>query len=327
MLDQYAEQSNKEKIKKLNQFRDQLDSELKSAETLKSEHPDRGDLNALIELIQAIQEEAKAVADLVKIGDDCPDDWADLEEANGSLQRTLARVRYQNWITLGPSRSRRINQLFFYQKNQPDSKEATGVIDELKAVGRQILREGLNPQLHKKLDKLVELLEKGSPKGFLRKLAERVAAIEESMDISLLDSPIDGEKKCAVCGSELDPGAESCPSCGATFLTVKQASVEKEEEAGRSQLLDSLNHSWKLFQHKEINQDNLQRILKNLSEQISRAVAALDSPTAALLDFSTRLEMFTKIRDRATLEARWPSLMTSARALVTERLQKLEREG
>lgn len=326
MLDQIAKQSNKEKTKKLKQFIEQLDSELKSAETLKSEHPERGDLNALIELIHAIQEEAQAVADLVKIGEDCDDDWVDLEEARGSLNRTLARVRYQNWITLGPSRSKRINQLFFHQKHQPESAETTALVEEIKAVTGQTLGEGLSPELRGKLEKLLHLLEQGFGKGFLRKLSERVSDIEESMDISLLDAPIEGENKCAVCGSDLAPGADGCPSCGATFLTVKQASVEKEEEAGRSQLLDSLNHSWKLYQRQEINLDNLQRILKNLSEQISGALAALDSPTAALLDFSTRLEMFTKLRDRATTEARWPSLMTSARTLVNERLKKLERD-
>lgn len=326
MLHQLSKESKKEKIKKLDQFTEQLEAELKSAETLKSEHPDRGDLNALIELVVAIQEEAQAVADLVKIDEDCPDDWADLEEARESLQRTLARVRYQNWIALGPSRSRRVNQLFFYQKNQPESDEVTTLVEELKVVGRQVLGDGLSPELKTRLESLVKLLDKSPGKGFLRKLSERVAEVEECMDTSLLDAPIDGERKCAICSSELAPEAERCSSCGATFLTVKQAGVDKEEEPARSQLLDSLNHSWKLFQHEEINQDNLLRILKNLSEQISKAVAGLDSPTAVLLDFSTRLEMFTKLRDRSSLEAHWPSVLASAKAVVNERLQKLQRD-
>ena len=326
MLDQVAEKSKKEKITKLNEFDKQLVGELKSAESFKSDNPDRGDLNALIELLHAIQEEREAVVDLVKIGEDCPEDWVDLEEARVSLQRTLARVRYQNWIALGPSRSRRINQLFFYQKNKPGSEETANLLKELKLVGTQILNEGLNPELHNKLDKLVELVEKRPGKGFLRKLAERVSAVEECMDISLLDAPLEGERKCAICSGELSPEADRCPNCGATFLTVKQASVDKEDEAGRSQLLDSLNHSWKLFQHEEINQDNFQRILKNLSEQISGAVAALESPSAVLLDFSTRLEMLTRLEDRASIQEHWPSLLTSARALVNERLSKLERD-
>ena len=195
------------------------------------------------------------------------------------------------------------------------------------AIGQQTLKADLNSELHKKLDKLVKLLEKGPGKGFLRKLAERVSDLEESMDSSLLDAPLEGERKCAICSSELAPEADSCPSCGATFLTVKQATLEKEEEAGRSQLLDSLNHSWRLYQRKEINQENLLRIFKTLSEQISGAVANLDSPTAALLDFSTRLEMFTKLRDRSSLQQHWPSLLASARAVVNERLSKLEREA
>ena len=324
MLDQVADKSKKQKIKKLDQFAEQLETELKSAEMLKSEHPERGDLNALIELVLAIQEEAKAVGDLVKIAEDCEEDWADLEEANGSLQRTLARVRYQNWITLGPSRSKRINQLFFFHKNQPDSSGTENLVQELVSIGRQTLDADLNSELRRKLEKLVELLEKGPGKGFLRKLSERVSDLEESMDASLLDAPLDS--KCVICSSELDPDADSCPSCGVTFLTVKQATLEKEEEAGRSQLLDSLNHSWRLYQRKEINQENLLRIFKTLSEQISGAVANLDSPTAALLDFSARLEMFTKLRDRSSLQQHWPSLLASARAVVTERLSKLERE-
>ena len=67
-------------------------------------------------------------------------------------------------------------------------------------------------------------------------------------------------------------------------------------------------------------------VLKNLSEQISGAVAALESPSAVLLDFSTRLEMFTRLEDRASIQEHWPSLLTSARALVNERLSKLERD-
>ena len=111
-------------------------------------------------------------------------------------------------------------------------------------------------------------------------------------------------------------------------MSVKQANAaEREDEAGRSQLMDSLNHSWKLFQHGEINQENFLRILKGLSERISAAVEALDSPTAVLMDFSTRLEMYTQIQDRASLQNHWPSLLASGRALVTERLNKLERDG
>lgn len=326
MLKQAAQQSKKEKIQKLDQFKEQLKQELESAESFKSEHPDRGDLNALIELLLAIREETKAVSDLVEIGDDCPDDWSDLEEAKVDLERTLARVRYQNWIALGPSRSRRINQLFYYQKSQPDSEETTNLFQELTKVGHRILDEDLSPELHGKLEKLVRLFDQGPGKGFFRKLAERVADVEESMDISLLDAPVDGERKCAVCSSELAPGAERCPSCGAVFLTVEQAGIEKEEEAGRSQLLDSLNHSWKLFQLEEINLENFQRILSNLSERISAAVAALETPSAVLLDFSTRLEIFTKLQDRKSVEQHWPSLLKSARALVNERLSKLERE-
>ena len=109
MLKQLADQSKKKKLQKLDEFRVQLEEELKSAESFKSDHPDREDLNALIELILAIEEEAKAVADLVEIDEDCAEDWLDLEDARSSLKRTQDRIQHQNWIELGPSRSRRIN--------------------------------------------------------------------------------------------------------------------------------------------------------------------------------------------------------------------------
>ncbi|MCA9778303.1 MAG: hypothetical protein KC800_16365 [Candidatus Eremiobacteraeota bacterium] len=327
MLEQVADQSKAKKIKKLNEFREQLDQELKTAESFKSDNPDREDMNALIELTLAIQEEAKAVADLVEIEEDCPEDWSDLEEARGSLQRTLARIQHQNWIALGPSRSRRVNQLFFFQKTKPESEETTALFSDLQQIGQRMLDEDLNPDLHSRLEKLVRLFDGNPGKGFLRKLAQQVASLEESMDLSLLDGPLQGEGVCAVCHSELEPGSDHCDSCGATFLSVKQAKVaDREEEAGRSQLMDSLNHSWKLFQHGEINQENFLRILKALSERISAAVEALDSPTAVLMDFSTRLEMFTQLKDRNALETHWPSLLASGRALIAERLNKLERD-
>jgi DNA-directed RNA polymerase subunit RPC12/RpoP len=327
MLDQIADQSKDEKIQKLDEFRTHLGQELKSAEEFKRDNPDREDMNALIELTLAIDEEAKAVADLVNIGEDCPEDWVDLEDARGSLTRTLARIRHKNWIALGPSSSRRINQLFFYQKKQPDSEEAANLFDELKEVSRRMLGEDLSPDLHAGLEKLSSLLDKSPGKGFFRKLAGRVAELEESMDLSLFDGPLDGEGKCAVCSSELETGVERCPSCGATVLSLEQARVvDKQEDAGRSQLLDSLNHSWKLFQREEINQENFLRILKTLSERISAAVESLDSPTAVLLDFNTRLELFTQLQDRNSLETHWPSVLASGRALVSERINKLERD-
>jgi hypothetical protein len=327
MLKQLADQSKKKKLQKLDEFQAQLEEELNSAESFKSDHPDREDMNALIELILAIEEEAKAVAALVSIGDDCAEDWLDLEDAKGSLERTQARIRHQNWIELGPSRSQRINQLFFYYKNEPDSQETSDLIEELKEIVARVLSEDLKPDLQAKLEKLSQLLNKSPGKGFLRKLAERVAKLEESMDASLFDAPLDGEGKCAVCSGELKPGAERCSKCGATLLSVEQAKVvDKDEDAARSQLLDSLNHSWKLFQHEEINQENFLRILKNLSDRISTAVRSLDSPTAKLLDFSTRLELFLQLKDRASLQAHWPTLLASGRALVAERLQDLERD-
>ena len=68
------------------------------------------------------------------------------------------------------------------------------------------------------------------------------------------------------------------------------------------------------------------RILKNLSERISAAVESLDSPTGVLLDFSTRLELYTQLQDKTALKTHWPSLLASGRALVAERLNKLERD-
>jgi len=328
MLSQVAEKSKTQKNRKLDEFKEYLEQELESAESFKQNNPDREDLNALIELILAIQEEAKAVADLVNIDEDCTEDWEDLDEAEASLKRTLARIQYQNWIALGPSRSKRINQVFFYQKKAPDSDETAALFRDLSQIGHRLLGEDLNPDLHGKLEKLVQLLDKGPGKGFFRKLAEQVNTLEESMDISLLDGPLQGEDKCTVCGSDLDPGDERCDSCGATFVSVKQVNAaEKEDEPGRSQLMDSLNHTWKLFQHGEVNQENFLRILKGLSERISAAVESLDSPTAVLMDFSTRLEMYTQLKDRAALQTHWPSLLASGRALVAERLNKLERDG
>lgn len=326
MLDQLADQSKEKKIRRLAGFQEQLEQELNSAEAFKRDHPDREDLNALIELILAIREEATAVADLVKIDEDLEDDWTDLEEARGSLQRTLARIQHQNWIALGPSRSKRLNQLFFYQKKKPGGEEVAELIGELNLLAQSMLEQKLAPGLGSKLKSLLGLLDKSSGKGFLRKLSEQVAVLEESMDVSLLDGTVTAEGKCAVCSGELEPEAEECPNCGATFLSLKQARAPEPEEAGRSQLLDSLNHSWKLFEHNEINQENFLRILRNLSERISAAVEALDSPTAVLLDFSTRLEIYTKLQDRASLQNHWPSLLASGRALVAERLHKLERD-
>ena len=327
MLEQLADQNKEKKIKKLDEFRAQLEKELESAESFKKNNPDREDMNALIELTLAIDEEAKAVADLVAIGDDCAEDWSDLEDARGSLTRTLARIRHQNWIALGPSRSRRINQLFFYQKKEPDSTETAALFHELKEVGQRMLGEKLNPDLHARLEKLLRLLSKDPGRGFFRKLAEQVAGLEESMDISLLDGPLDGEGKCAVCSAELDPEVDRCSSCGAALLSIEQAKVvDSEHDAGRSQLLDSLNHSWRLFKNEEINQENFLRILKNLSERISAAVESLDSPTGVLLDFSTRLELYTQLQDKTALKTHWPSLLASGRALVAERLNKLERD-
>ena len=327
MLEQLADRSQDEKTGKLEEFRTQIKEELKSAEDFKRDHPDREDMNALVELALAIEEEVNAVVDLVKIGEDCQEDWNDLEEARCSLTRTLARITHQNWITLGPSHSKRINQLFFYQKKKPESKETESLLSELKEVTKLMLVEDLTPELQMGLEGLLRILDKGPGKGFLRKLSGQLAQFEESMDVSLFDAPLEGDMKCAVCGGELESGAERCPSCGATVYNLKQPRVaQKEQDAGRSQLLDSLNHSWKLYQHEEINQDNFLRILKNLSGPISSAVEKLESPSAALMDFATRLEMFTKLPDRKSLESHWPSLLASGRTLVAERLNKLERD-
>jgi hypothetical protein len=327
MLEQLTDQSKEEKIQKLEEFVDDLRQELKSAEEFKRDNPDREDMNALIELTLAIEEEAKAVNDLVKIGEDCPEDWADLEEARGSLTRTLARIRHKNWIALGPSSSRRINQLFFYVKKEPQSKEAAILLEELKEVSGQMLGEGLNPGLHSRLEKLSSLLHTSPGKKFYSKLLGQVRGLEESMDLSLFDGPVGGEKKCAVCSGELATGVSRCPNCGAAVLSLEQTRVvEGKQDAARSQLLDSLNHSWKLFEYEEIDQENFLRILKNLSERISKVVESLDSPTAVLLDFNTRLELYTQLPDRASLQTHWPSLLASGRALVNERLNKLERD-
>ena len=94
MLSQVAEKSKTQKNRKLDEFKEYLEQELESAESFKQNNPDREDLNALIELILAIQEEAKAVADLVNIDEDCSEDWEDLDEAEASLKRTLARIQY-----------------------------------------------------------------------------------------------------------------------------------------------------------------------------------------------------------------------------------------
>jgi len=143
----------------------------------------------------------------------------------------------------------------------------------------------------------------------------------------LFDGSLGEEEVCSICSAELPTGAERCASCGATVLSLEQTrEVDAQQEAGRSQLLDSLNHSWKLFQCEEIDQDNFLRILSNLSERISKVVDSLESPTAVLLDFSTRLELYTQLPDRASLQTHWPSLLASGRALVNERLNKLERD-
>jgi len=327
MLETLADKSKAEKNRKLDEFKAHLEEELQSAESFKRNNPDREDMNALIELATAIEQEASAVGDLVEIGEDCPEDWVDLEEARNSLERTLARIQYQNWIALGPSSSSRINQLFFYQKKEPDSEQTAELFNDLKQIIQRILGADLKEELQEKLGRLLSILEKGPGKGFFRKLAERIGELEELMDVSLLDGPLEGEGKCVVCSADLEPGSERCPSCGATFLSVEKAKlVDSEEEAGRSQLLDSLNHSWKLFQNGEINQENFLRMLSNLSEPISAAVEKLESPSARLLDFSTRLELFTQLKDRAALEAHWPSLLASGRALVAERLDMLERD-
>ena len=155
MLSQVAEKSKTQKNRKLDEFKEYLEQELESAESFKQNNPDREDLNALIELILAIQEEAKAVADLVNIDEDCTEDWEDLDEAEASLKRTLARIQYQNWIALGPSRSKRINQVFFYQKKAPDSDETAALFRDLSQIGHRLLGEDLNPDLHGKLEKLV----------------------------------------------------------------------------------------------------------------------------------------------------------------------------
>lgn len=325
MLDQLADQSKEEKIQKLDEFIADVKEQLKFAEEFKRDNPDRDDMNALVELALAIEEEAKAVVDLVKIGEDCSEDWDDLEEARGSLTRTLARIRHQNWIALGPSRSRRINQFAFYLKKEPGSDEAAVLRDKLREVIARMLSENLGPELKAKLKRFAALLDGGPKKGFFSEYLGLVEGLEESMDLSLFDGSSGGDDTCPVCSGELTADAERCSSCGAAVLRLKH-SVDELQEAGRSQLLDSLNHSWKLYQREEIDQDNLLRLFKNLSDPISQAVESLDSPSATLLDFSTRLELFTQLPNRAALQTHWPSLLASCRALVNERLSKLERD-
>lgn len=191
MLEQYSEQSKEQKLQKLSEFLDHLGEHLKSAEEFKGANPDREDLNALIELNLAIQEEARAVSDLVEIEDDCAEDWEDLEQARGSLSRTLARIGHSNWIALGPSNSRRFNQLFFHLRNDAESDEGAVIVSELIEVSKRLSAEELTPALRNLLERLVKHLEGDTGGSFLELLSDQLDQLEGFLDLSLFDQSLD----------------------------------------------------------------------------------------------------------------------------------------
>jgi hypothetical protein len=326
MLEQLSGKSNDQKLQEMVDFLAHLAENLESAKDFKRQNPDRNDVNALIELNLAIQEEAKAVCDLVKIGEDCPEDWHDLEEARGSLTQTLARIGHHNWISLGPSNSRRFNQLLFHFKVNLDSKEGTILLSELREVSQRLVEEGLKPALKLRVESLAAILESGPGDEFLTDLHEQVQELENFMDLSLFDQSLDNREKCVVCYKELSLGASRCPNCGASVLTLEQTKmVESQQESARSQLLDSLWDSWNRFQCEEIEQENLQQIFHVISDRIQEAVENIDVPSEPLLDFSRKLAAFSQLPDRKALETKWPALIASGRALVNERLNQLKR--
>ena len=329
MLEQLSDQSKDQKLEKLSEFLTDLDEHLKTAKDFKTEHPERDDLNALIELNLAIQEEARAVSNLVEIEDDCPEDWEDLEEARGSHFRTLARITHRNWIDQGPSNSRRFNQLFFHFGGGGVPTQGATIISELLDVSKGLLAQELSSGLRTRIQDLIELLGGGTEKGFLLELNEQLQHLEDFLEIALFDQSSLNEDTliCAVCTAEVSKELKECPSCGAAVLQLNETKkVETQQKRGSSQLLDSLWDAWNQFQAEESDQDTLLETLRVISKPILEVVVKLDSPSPRLLDFSQRLENFTKLSDRDALERDWPALIASGRALIDERISLLKRD-
>lgn len=195
MLAQMGSQNKEEKLHRLSEFLTHLEVHLMSARDYKREYPENEDVNALIDLFKAVQEETKAVADLVDGDEDCEDDWKDLDEARESLSRALARVGHRNWIALGPTESRRFNQVFYLLQNTDDTEDLGRLSKEIGEIAYLILSGEAIAERRRTLEILVSLLSDSpetaeSRTELLLRLQKLTEKLEESLDLSLFDQSL-----------------------------------------------------------------------------------------------------------------------------------------
>lgn len=123
---------------------------------------------ALLELYQQAYDEALALKERAQAGDDDEERWFEFQETYSTLGRALERTGERNWLTVGPTTSRRLNQFIYFCHGQ-------------RAVKSSGERKRLGKELELLIARFLQQLEDGP-------LTESLKAVEACIG-SILDNP------------------------------------------------------------------------------------------------------------------------------------------
>lgn len=203
MLD-FSSQSQEKKVETLEGILQTLEQHLQVSRAFFARKADAAEgSEALLELYQQAYDEALALKERAQAGDDDEERWYQFLETYGTLGRALERTGERNWLALGPTTSRRLNQFLYFcfgkraVKSTLERKTLGKELETLIATFLQQLEEGpLYDSLKTVEARIGEILDYTTPNfdPQVKKLLAAVRDLSELMNLADLDQNTKPEK-------------------------------------------------------------------------------------------------------------------------------------
>lgn len=202
-MEELISQSKEKKVAGLEAILQSLEGHLKSSRAYFARHPQATDTASLLEHYQQAYDEALALKERAQAGDDDEERWFEFQETYESLSRSLARIGTRNWLDIGPTSSRRVNQLLFFcdrQRAIKAKRERNNLCTELQFLIVKFLKEVEDGPLQDGLKTvkacLGKILDNESPNfaPLASKLLQTIESLGELMDLAVLDQQVGPEK-------------------------------------------------------------------------------------------------------------------------------------